>query len=71
MFYLRLFIAVGFFEVLMEYIIKNKRLQTDVGVFKTKEAAEKALKTFIDHGDLFSLNVFMEDYIIVERGLDE
>lgn len=55
----------------MEYIIKNKRLQTDVGVFKTKEAAEKALKTFIDHGDLFSLNVFMEDYIIVERGLDE
>ena len=51
----------------MEYVIKNKRLQTDVGVFKTKEAAEKALKTFLDHGHMFAINVFMEDYIIVEQ----
>lgn len=51
----------------MEYVIKNKRLQSDVGVFETRQAAEKALKTFLDHGEMFALNVFMEDYIIVEQ----
>ena len=64
---LRLFIAVGFLEVFMEYIIRNQRLQTDVGVFETKEAAEKALKTFLDHSHMFALKVFMADYIIIEQ----
>lgn len=51
----------------MEYIIRNQRLQTDVGVFETKEAAEKALKTFLDHSHMFALKVFMADYIIIEQ----
>ena len=49
------------------FVIKNIRLQSDVGSFKTKEAAEAALKTFLDHSHMFSLKVFMKDYIIEER----
>jgi len=49
------------------FVIVNTRLKSDVGAFKTKEAAEKALKTFLDHSHMFALKVFIKDYIIEER----
>ena len=49
------------------FVIVNTRLKSDVGSFKTKKAAEEALKTFWDHSHMFSLEVRLKDYIIEER----
>ncbi len=50
----------------MKYVIKNVKNNSDVAEFSSKEAAKKALKTFLDHSHMFSLTINNENYVIEE-----